>query len=118
VVSRSKQSLQPSVLIITENGVELECSTSAPIPTKDNGFMNAPLIKDQYVPTQINGVKEWSKVTDVIDIGNILVQNITVENKCFWAGKFEGKYLLHHNEKDCTGIGSNCTIDGCPCCCA
>jgi hypothetical protein len=118
VVSRSKPSLQASVLIITENGVELECSTSAPIPTKDNGFMNAPLIKNQYVPTQINGVKEWSKVIDVVDIGEIWVQNITVENKCFWAGKLEGKYLLHHNEKDCTGIGSNCTIDGCPCCCS
>jgi hypothetical protein len=111
--------MQPSVLIVTENGVELECSTSAPIPTKEHGYLNAPSIQGLHVPTMINGVKEWSKVVEVRDIGEIMVQNITVENEAFWAGKFEGKYILHHNEKKCNDpYPNNCSLDSWQCCCA
>jgi len=101
VVAYSERKLQPSVIITTENGVTLHCSTTAPIPTKD-GLVKAPLLLGKEVPTRIDNsdgtnTTEWSVVKEVVDGGDIYVQHIFINNQCFWAGKNTGKYILHHN---------------------
>ena len=115
-VSYSEPSLQDSVLLITELGVELECSKTAPIPTK-NGVILSPHVLGEYAAVNIDGEVSWDKVVKVKDIGEIWVQHITVNNKSFWAGKHDGKYMLHHNIKCCYCGGlSNCQWVAPNCC--
>jgi hypothetical protein len=114
-VSYSEPSVQDSVLIVTERGVELECSKTAPIPTK-KGIILSPNVKNEMVAVNIDGEPSWDKVVDVKELGYIWVQHITVNNKSFWAGKYQGKYILHHNIKccycggstDCSWVAPNC----------
>lgn len=103
-VSYSEPSLQDSVRIITEHGAVLDCSKTAPIPTK-NGVLLSPNVLDEYVGTNIDGKVRWDKVVELHDIGEIWVQHITVNNKSFWAGKEKGAYILHHNIKCCYCFG-------------
>lgn len=97
-VSRADTALAECVSIITENGVTLECSTTAPIPTI-NGIVKASDLKSDTVLTRIGNLIEWSVIKSVTAIGERQVRHITVENACFWAGKEPGKFILHHNIK-------------------
>lgn len=115
VVSYSEPSLQDSVLIITESGAELECSKTAPIPTKE-GIVKSPDVYGKYVAVNIDGKSFWDKVVELKEIGEIWVQHITVNNKSFWAGKTDGAYILHHNIKCCYCGGSDCVWTGPNCC--
>lgn len=99
VVSYSKKTLQPGWRITTESGAILECSASAPIPTPD-GIVNAPYLEGKRVAVLLDGKEaKWELVTKLESIGDIYVQHITVGDKCFWAGKKRGAYILHHNIK-------------------
>jgi hypothetical protein len=115
-VSYSEPSLQDSVLIITEKGVELECSKTAPIPTK-KGIILSPNVEGEFVAVNIRGKASWDKVVAVKELGEIWVQHITVNNKSFWAGKQDGMFILHHNIKCCYCGGiSNCQWVAPNCC--
>jgi hypothetical protein len=106
----SEPELQPCVLIRTEHGAELECSTTAPIPTREQGFVVAPLIGGLYVPVarkeDIDAVDtpySWSQVIEVRDIGLRWVQKLYVKDRCFWASKDGKLFILHHNLKPAAG---------------
>lgn len=106
VVSYSQTKSVPGYRIVTESGVSLKCSDTAPIPTPE-GLVLAPDLLGQLVPVRRdeNGIITvgWEKVVSVTAIGDILVQHITVGDRCFWAGEKSGAYILHHNLKDAGG---------------
>lgn len=90
---------QPGVKIVTESGVTLECSTTAPIPTEFNGLVESVDVLGKRVATMRNGIRYWDMVTDVINLGDLEVIHIFADDRCFWAGDTEGSYILHHNAK-------------------
>ena len=96
-VMRTAIELQPCVRITTECGVSLVCSTTAPIPTLNNGVMKAPNVLDQMVGVYRNNESTWDKVISVEDVGDKFVRVIDTGDNCFWAGEVEGAYILHHN---------------------
>lgn len=98
IVSYSEAKLQPCVRIKTESGATLVCSTTAPIPTYDNGYMLAPMLQDRKVPVMRNNITNWETIVKVEHIGDRMVQHITVGDKCFWAGETEDAFILHHNK--------------------
>lgn len=106
VVSYSQLKNAAGYRIVTESGASLKCSDSAPIPTPD-GLVLAPALlgKEVAVRSDVDGstTLRWEKVTEVLAIGQIQVQHITVGDKCFWAGEKPGAYILHHNLKDAGG---------------
>ncbi len=100
IVTYSKQETVPGYRIITESGVALVCSDTAPIPTPD-GLVKAPNLLGLKVPVRRDEgggfLKGWEKVVHVEAVGDIDVQYITVGDKCFWAGEKAAAFILHHN---------------------
>ncbi len=101
-VSYSQQKNCPGFRITTDSGATLVCSDTAPIPTPD-GLVLAPDLLGKMVAVRrddSSGTKTaWETVIEVKSIGQIIVQHITVGNKCFWAGEKKNVYILHHNLK-------------------
>lgn len=98
-VMRTAIELQPCVRITTECGVSLVCSTTAPIPTLNNGVMKAPNVLDQMVGVYRNNESTWDRVISVEDVGDKFVRVIDTGDNCFWAGETETGYILHHNSR-------------------
>jgi hypothetical protein len=91
--------LQPCVRLVTESGASLICSTTAPIPTLENGYMLAPTLANQSVPVMRTNITKWENVVSIEDVGECLVRHITVGDRCFWAGETTDAFILHHNLK-------------------
>ena len=89
--------LQPCVRIVTEDGTSLVCSTTAPIPTFEDGVLHAPLILGKSVGVNRNNITYWNKVVSITDVGQKFVRAIDTGNNSFWAGEVDGAYILHHN---------------------
>lgn len=87
------------VRITTLNGIELECSTTAPIVIEGGELVLAPDLVGKSVPVQDNGKWYHDIVVSVINIGIQSIMHITCEDDVFLAGKQNGRYLLHHNLK-------------------
>ena len=98
-VTMAEPKLMPCVRITTEHGVELECSTTAPIADKHGNQILAPDLLDVEVPTMVDGRIQIERVVSVEPIGDMMVMHVTVGNKFFPAGKAKGRFLLHHNVK-------------------
>lgn len=88
---------QPCVRIITTSGIRLSCSTTAPILTKENGYVEAPKLFCQRVAVMRNGVVFWDEVVAIEDIGYKHVRVIDTGDNSFWAGDMQNAYILHHN---------------------
>jgi hypothetical protein len=104
VVTYAETKPMPCVRIRTESGIELECSTTAPIADSKGNQVLAPNLKGVAILVMDNDEPRVEFVVDVEDIGNRLVRHITCGNKFFLAGKERGRYILHHNIKS-TGYG-------------
>lgn len=106
VVTYSQRKTQPGWRIVTQGGVTLRCSASAPIPTPE-GLVLAPELLGKRVAVRRDGAQgtttAWETVESVQAIGDIEVQHITVGDRCFWAGAHAGAFILHHNMKDTGG---------------
>jgi hypothetical protein len=89
----------PCVRIRTESGIELECSTTAPIADSKGNQVLAPNLKGVAILVMDDEEPRVEFVVDIEDIGNRLVRHITCGNKFFLAGKTKGRYVLHHNMK-------------------
>lgn len=101
-VTASYPMAQPGYRIVTESGASLVCSSSAPIPVKDQLLCVKPAdLLGELVAVRhdvdLSYVTDWEKVVEVTFLGTIMVQFITVGDKCFWAGEKKGAYILHHN---------------------
>jgi hypothetical protein len=88
---------QPCVRIQTASGIRLSCSTTAPILTKENGYVEAPKLFGQRVAVMRNDVTFWDEVVAIDDIGHKHVRVIDTGNNSFWAGDIQNAYILHHN---------------------
>jgi hypothetical protein len=98
VVTHSAPCLEPCVRIELDNGLWLESSASAPIATAQ-GPMLAPEVAGLQVYNKLFGYQGYSNVTSVSDIGECMVQFITVGDRYYWVGGSIGQYVLHHNLK-------------------
>lgn len=105
IVTYSKRRSAPCVRIITRRAI-LVCSTTAPIPVKGEGYIDAgPDLVGKLIPvmTLVDGhagqTVGWDEVIGVEDAGQIDVQHITVGDKCFWAGAQNNAFIAHHNMK-------------------
>lgn len=98
-VTRADRSFVECVRITTVSGIELECSTTAPIGVQDGSFVLAPELVGQMVAVEDFGDERHEEVVSVEPIGLREVMHITVENEAFLAGKVKGRYLVHHNVK-------------------
>lgn len=106
-VTYSATAIEKTVRIKTKNGIELSCSTTAPLAT-DVGFINAVDVLGYNVAVWDEGNKYFDQVIDVENLGDQEVQNITVDNKSFWVGDNSNKFVLHHNLKWCCDARGNC----------
>lgn len=104
-VSYSETKLMPCVRIITESGIILECSTTAPIADELGNQVLAPDLLNKLIPVVDNGAHYLDRVASIEDIGEKEVRHITVENNFFLAGKEKGRYIYHHNVKMAPGTG-------------
>lgn len=96
-VQEAINELQPCVRLTTEDGISLVCSTTAPIPTKNNGIVTAPNTLLEEVAVMFEGKTYWSSVVKIEDMGMKFVRAIDTGNNSFWAGEFKNAYILHHN---------------------
>lgn len=108
--------LEPCVRFVLSNGKTLECSESAPIPTRDHGYLRAPSLLGEYVPYTTRDVIDawsegetvafdWLEVVEVVSIGEQYVRYIYAQDKNFWASMDGEGYILHHNLKNEPGAG-------------
>jgi len=96
-VHKAINDYQPCVRVVTETGISLVCSTTAPLFTKEQGFIDAPFVLGKRVAVLRQGVSFFEEVIDVKDVGMKFVRVIDTGNNSFWAGEKEGSYILHHN---------------------
>lgn len=96
-VVKTLNDYQPCVRISTSDGITLVCSTTAPIYTKDKGFIPATQVYGQRVAVMRNGISWFDEVVGLEDIGMKFVRVIDAGDNSFWAGERPGAYILHHN---------------------
>ena len=88
---------QPCVRIETAQGISLNCSTTAPIFTKDSEFIDAPDLMNKQILCMKNNKEFWDEVVSIESIGEKFVAVINAGDTAFWAGEQDGSYVLHHN---------------------
>lgn len=88
---------QPCVRIVTADGISLVCSTTAPILTKENGFIPSTEVFGKRVAVMRNGSAWYDEVVQLEDVGMKFVRVIDTGNNGFWAGERPGSFILHHN---------------------
>ena len=98
-VTYSKIETADSVRLITENGVVLSCSKTAPIGLANGGDVLAEFALGHRVALNDLGTYGSSRVVKVEALGSLLVQHITCENEFFLAGDIQGRSFTHHNKK-------------------
>ncbi|MBD9376201.1 hypothetical protein [Pseudoxanthomonas sp. PXM04] len=122
-VSQAERKRTDCVRVQLANGVWLDCSTSAPLPTRERGLMLAPDVLGHHLPSarlrwrwltllpagwmvrhRWLWIDEFSRVVGVTHVGAKVVIHITVENACFLAGGRRGAYMAHHNIKMDPGL--------------
>jgi hypothetical protein len=96
-VVKTLNDYQPCVRISTSEGITLVCSTSAPILTKDKGFIPATEVYGKRVAVMRDGITWYDEVVGLEDVGMKFVRVIDAGNNSFWAGECSGSYILHHN---------------------
>ena len=90
---------QPCVKIITASGIRLSCSTTAPILTKNKGYVEAPKLFGEQIAVMRNDIAFWDEVVSIDDIGYKHVRVIDTGDNSFWAGDIQNAYVLHHNAR-------------------
>lgn len=96
-VVKTLNDYQPCVRISTSDGITLVCSTTAPILTKDKGFIPATEVYGKRVAVMRNGRTWFDEVVQLEDVGMKFVRVIDAGNNSFWAGERPGSFILHHN---------------------
>ena len=96
-VIKTLNDYQPCVRISTADGITLVCSTTAPILTKDSGFIPATEVYGKRVAVMRNGRTWYDEVVGLEDVGMKFVRVIDAGNNSFWAGERPGSFILHHN---------------------
>ena len=96
-VVKTLNDYQPCVRISTSDGITLVCSTTAPIYTKDQGFIPAIEVYGKCVAVMRNGNTWFDEVVGLEDVGYKFVRVIDAGNNSFWAGEKPGNFILHHN---------------------
>jgi hypothetical protein len=96
-VVKTLNDYQPCVRISTVDGISLVCSTTAPIYTKEKGFIPATEVYGKRVAVMRNGRTWYDEVVGLEDVGMKFVRVIDAGNNSFWAGERPGAFILHHN---------------------
>ena len=84
--------------ITTLTGIQLICSWNAPIPTLHHGLVAAAeLTTHHWIGVLVDGMPRWEPVRASAHVGMRQVRQISIDNRCFWAGAQPGRFILHHN---------------------
>ena len=98
-VTYAVRKLAPCVRLITESGIRLDCSRTAPILCSDESLVLAPDLLGLAIPVSDFGDHRHERVVAIEDLGEREVIHITCENSVFLAGGERGRYVGHHNLK-------------------
>lgn len=98
-VTYAVRKLARCVRIITESGISLDCSITAPILCSDEELVLAPDLAGRTIPVSDFGDHRHERVVAVEHLGEREVIHITCENSVFLAGRARGRYIGHHNLK-------------------
>lgn len=98
-VVKALNDFQPCVRIVTSDGVSLVCSTTAPIYTKEQGFIPSTEVYGKQIAVMRNGRTWFDEVVGLEDVGMKFVRVIDTGNNSFWAGEKPGSFILHHNTR-------------------
>lgn len=90
---------QPCVKIVTASGIRLSCSTTAPILTKNKGYVEATKLFGEQIAVMRNDIAFYDEVVGIEDIGYKHVRVIDTGDNSFWAGDIQNAYVLHHNAR-------------------
>lgn len=90
---------QPCVKIVTASGIRLSCSTTAPILTKNKGYVESPKLFGEQIAVMRNDIAFYDEVVGIEDIGYKHVRVIDTGDNSFWAGDIQNAYVLHHNAR-------------------
>lgn len=85
------------VRIVCENGASVICSISTPLVTRDRDVVDVWSCEGVELPTEVDGVFAWSRVTTVDCVGMKAVARISCGGQTFAAGERAGAYILTHN---------------------
>lgn len=96
-VIKTLNDYQPCIRISTVDGITLVCSTTAPIYTKDQGFIPATEVFGKRIAVMRNGRTWYDEVVGLEDVGMKFVRVIDAGDNSFWAGERPGSFILHHN---------------------
>lgn len=96
-VIKTLNDYQPCVRITTVDGISLVCSTTAPLLTKENGFIPSTEVYGKRIAVMRNGRTWYDEVVGLEDVGMKFVRVIDTGNNSFWAGEKPGSFILHHN---------------------
>jgi len=96
-VVKTLNDYQPCVRISTSDGITLVCSTTAPILTRDKGFIPATEVYGKRIAVMRNGRSWYDEVVGLEDVGMKFVRVVDAGNNSFWAGERPGSFILHHN---------------------
>lgn len=88
---------QPCVRIVTKDGISLVCSTTAPLFTRESGFVDAPETLGLSVAVMCDGQTWFSEVISNDYVGYKFVRVIDTGDNSFWAGETDNGFILHHN---------------------
>jgi hypothetical protein len=101
IVTYSERKTATGFRVVTVGGIALVCSDSAPIPTR-TGLILAPQLMGHEVAVRKDeggsSLIGWEKVASVTAVGQIEIQHISINDKCFWAGESKDSFILHHNK--------------------
>ncbi|HET7588073.1 MAG TPA: hypothetical protein VFL45_08345, partial [Gammaproteobacteria bacterium] len=120
-VTYSEPKLMRCFMVTTKRGIQLPCSQSARIATRDGWILTNDLL-GREVPVDDFGEKYFDPVIEIMDIGEQWVQHIAAHDGWYWAGRRlsrleviltrfvrrlqgrpfsgNGRYILHHNKID------------------
>lgn len=103
-VTYSVAKLQPCVMVETVDGSALACSVSAPLAAID-GLVLAPDVVGRYLAT-LDSLRcsAWYGASAARPIGDRLVQHLSMNDGCFWAGLSGFGFILHHNKQQTVRI--------------
>jgi len=88
---------QPCVRVMTKDGISLICSTTAPLYTKESGFVDAPEVLGMNLAVMRDNLTWFSEVVSVENVGHKFVRVIDTGDNSFWAGETDNGFILHHN---------------------
>lgn len=105
-VTYSETKVQPCVLVETEDGKSLVCSTSAPLAAIGGLVLAPDAVGHHLAVTDDSHCEKWVGAISARPMGDLPVQHLSMDDGCFWATEDGAGFILHHNKMPQNGVAS------------